>query len=110
MNYRINNVPKKLYINQGTDVATDAFIDRVLTRETDGLSCSRGETNFITAKRKATKQKIKEMIDYQGPVVFDCIVDPRENVYPMIPAGAAHYEIELGPDHKQDIELDKNRV
>ena len=63
VNYRINNVMKKLYVNQGTDVATDAFIDRVLTRETDGLSCSRGETNFITAKRKATKQKIKKEID-----------------------------------------------
>lgn len=63
VDYRINNVMKKLYINQGTDVATDAFIDRVLTRETDGLSCSRGETNFITAKRKATKQKIKKEID-----------------------------------------------
>jgi hypothetical protein len=60
--YNMNNVPKKLYVNQGTDVATDAFIDRVLTRETDGLSCSRGETNFITAKRKATKQKIKGIL------------------------------------------------
>lgn len=70
VDYIINNVPKKLYINQGTDVATDAFIDRVLTRETDGLSCSRGETNFITAKRKATKQKIKQTID---KIKFDFI-------------------------------------
>lgn len=56
------------------------------------------------------KDKVQEMIDYDGPVIFNCIVDPRENVYPMIPAGAAHYEMELGPHQKQDIQIDKNRV
>lgn len=53
---------------------------------------------------------IAEMLEHDGPVLFDCVVDQMENVYPMIPAGAAHYEMELSKDDKQNIELDKNRV
>ena len=33
--------------------------------------------------------KIKEMIDHNGPVIFDCQVDPNENCFPMIPSGKA---------------------
>ena len=40
---------------------------------------------------------ILDMIDHPGPVVFDCVVDKAENVYPMIPSGAAHDEMIL-PD------------
>ncbi len=38
---------------------------------------------------------IKEMLDYDGPVVCDIRVDPTENCYPMIPSGAAHYQMIL---------------
>ncbi len=43
---------------------------------------------------------IMEMIDSPRPVVFDCQVDQKENCFPMIPSGAAHYEMLLGPDDK----------
>ncbi|MEM6534591.1 MAG: acetolactate synthase 3 large subunit [Pseudomonadota bacterium] len=39
--------------------------------------------------------KIQEMIDYDGPVVFDCRVTKEENCLPMIPSGAAHNEMIL---------------
>ncbi|MDE2072053.1 MAG: acetolactate synthase 3 large subunit, partial [Alphaproteobacteria bacterium] len=39
--------------------------------------------------------KILEMISVNKPVLFDCRVDPKENVYPMIPSGAAHNEMIL---------------
>jgi acetolactate synthase-1/2/3 large subunit len=39
--------------------------------------------------------KIQEMIDVKAPVIFDCVVDPYENCYPMIPSGAAHDEMIL---------------
>ena len=35
------------------------------------------------------------MINYAGPVVVDICVDEKENVFPMIPAGAAHNEMKL---------------
>ena len=40
--------------------------------------------------------KIKQMIDADKPVLFDCVVTQEENVFPMIPSGAAHNEMLLG--------------
>jgi acetolactate synthase-1/2/3 large subunit len=39
---------------------------------------------------------IKEMINVDKPVLFDCVVDPKENCFPMIPSGRAHNEMLLG--------------
>jgi acetolactate synthase I/II/III large subunit len=39
---------------------------------------------------------IREMIDVKKPVIFDCVVDPAENCFPMIPSGRAHNEMLLG--------------
>jgi acetolactate synthase-1/2/3 large subunit len=40
--------------------------------------------------------KIKEMISIDRPVLFDCVVDQKENCFPMIPSGKAHNEMILG--------------
>ena len=39
---------------------------------------------------------IRDMIDYDGPVVFDCLVEKHENCFPMIPSGKPHNEMLLG--------------
>jgi acetolactate synthase-1/2/3 large subunit len=39
---------------------------------------------------------IREMIGVDRPVIFDCVVDPAENCFPMIPSGRAHNEMLLG--------------
>ncbi|PLS20644.1 acetolactate synthase 3 large subunit [Neptunicoccus cionae] len=39
---------------------------------------------------------ILEMINYDGPVLFDCLVEKHENCFPMIPSGKAHNEMLLG--------------
>jgi acetolactate synthase-1/2/3 large subunit len=39
---------------------------------------------------------IREMIMVDKPVIFDCVVDPAENCFPMIPSGRAHNEMLLG--------------
>ncbi len=41
---------------------------------------------------------IARMLDTPGPVIADIAVDPMENCYPMIPSGAAHNEMLLGPE------------
>jgi acetolactate synthase-1/2/3 large subunit len=41
-------------------------------------------------------EAIIEMINYEGPVVFDCQVEKHENCFPMIPSGKAHNEMLLG--------------
>lgn len=82
----------------------DALPDFVAMAESFGIKGIRCE------KASNLDDAIAEMLEHPGPVLFDCIVDKSENVYPMIPAGAAHYEMELGRDDKKDIELDKNAV
>ena len=49
--------------------------------------------------------KIKEMIDYNGPVIFDCHVDPNENCFPMIPSGKPHNQMILGPSDKEENKI-----
>ncbi len=39
---------------------------------------------------------IQEMLDHDGPVIFDCAVEKHENCFPMIPSGKAHNEMLLG--------------
>ena len=46
---------------------------------------------------------IQEMIDYDGPVIFDCRVTKDENCFPMIPSGAAHNEMILGPGQEGGV-------
>ena len=39
---------------------------------------------------------IMEMLNHDGPVLFDCLVEKHENCFPMIPSGKAHNEMLLG--------------
>ena len=40
--------------------------------------------------------KIKEFLECKEPVILDCVVEKDEHVYPMVPAGKALHEMELG--------------
>ncbi|SLN19244.1 acetolactate synthase 3 large subunit [Roseisalinus antarcticus] len=44
---------------------------------------------------------IMEMINHDGPVIFDCLVEKHENCFPMIPSGKAHNEMLLGGSETQ---------
>ena len=50
-------------------------------------------------------EKIKEMIQFDGPVIFDCRVDPNENCFPMIPSGKPHNQMILGPSEKEENKI-----
>ena len=43
-------------------------------------------------------EAIREMIAYDGPVIFDCLVEKHENCFPMIPSGNAHNDMLLNED------------
>ncbi len=43
---------------------------------------------------------IERMLATPGPVIADICVDQGENCYPMIPSGAAHNEMILGPNQE----------
>jgi len=45
---------------------------------------------------------IGEMLAVDRPVIVDVCVDPTENCFPMIPSGAGHHEMLLGPEDRAD--------
>ena len=63
-----------------------------------------GAVGLRAEKPNEVDDLIKEMIKIEKPVIADVVVDRAENVYPMIPAGAAHHEIKLGPNAGDDVE------
>ena len=46
---------------------------------------------------------IREMLAYDGPVIFDCLVAKHENCFPMIPSGKPHNEMLLGGAETQGV-------
>ena len=75
---------------------TDSLPDFVKLAESFGIVGLRAE------KSSEVDKNIKEMIKIKKPVLLDMVVDQHENCFPMIPSGAAHNEILLGPDDKTD--------
>ncbi len=63
------------------------------------LAESFGACGVRATKPAEVDDVIRTMIETEGPVIADIVIDAVENVYPMIPGGAAHYEMKLGPDH-----------
>jgi acetolactate synthase-1/2/3 large subunit len=53
---------------------------------------------------------IMEMIRYDGPVIFDCLVEKHENCFPMIPSGKPHNEMLLGDADTQGVIGSKGAV
>ncbi len=62
------------------------------------LAESFGMKGLRATKASEMDSMLEEMIAHDGPVIADLHVDPKENVFPMIPSGAAHNEMLLGPD------------
>lgn len=46
---------------------------------------------------------IMEMINHDGPVIFDCLVEKHENCFPMIPSGKPHNEMLMGDADTQGV-------
>ncbi|MDE4061972.1 MAG: acetolactate synthase 3 large subunit [Pseudophaeobacter sp. bin_em_oilr2.035] len=60
-----------------------------------------GAKGIICKDPKDLDDAIMEMINYDGPVVFDCLVEKHENCFPMIPSGKPHNEMLLGEAETQ---------
>lgn len=74
------------------------------------LADAYGMKGLRCTKVEDVDKTIEEMIATKGAVIVDMVVDQNENVYPMIPAGAAHYELLLNPSENGKTELNKNLV
>ena len=71
---------------------TDSLPDFVKLAESYGIKGLRA------TKPEELDSVIKEMIEFNGPVIADICVDEKENVFPMIPSGAAHNEMKFKDD------------
>ncbi|OWU81331.1 acetolactate synthase 3 large subunit [Phaeobacter sp. 22II1-1F12B] len=60
-----------------------------------------GAKGILCKDPKDLDDAIMEMINHDGPVIFDCLVEKHENCLPMIPSGKAHNEILLGDAQTQ---------
>ncbi len=55
-------------------------------------------------------EAIREMLAFDGPVIFDCRVEKHENCFPMIPSGKPHNEMLLGDADTQGVIGEKGAV
>ena len=62
-----------------------------------------GAVGVRATNPKELDDKIKEMVNIDRPVIFDCLVKKDENCFPMIPSGKAHNEMILGPEDEEGI-------
>ena len=65
-----------------------------------------GAKGIICSDPDDLDDAIMEMINYDGPVIFDCLVEKHENCFPMIPSGKAHNEMLLPGDHETQGVID----
>jgi len=61
-----------------------------------------GATGRRVERPDEVDDAIREMIDTPGAMILDVAVDQTENCFPMIPSGAAHNEMLLGPADKAE--------
>ncbi|ETD84812.1 acetolactate synthase 3 large subunit [Rhodobacter capsulatus] len=62
------------------------------------LAESFGWKGILCRDPKELDDAIMEMIEHDGPVLFDCLVEKHENCFPMIPSGKPHNEMLLSAD------------
>ncbi len=83
---------------------TEALPDFVKLAEAYGATGIRAKTP------DELDEKIKEMINSEKPVIFDCVVDKVENCYPMIPSGKPHNQMLLGPEDEKEEVSDEGKT
>ncbi len=66
------------------------------------LAESFGAVGLRAEKPSEVDGVIEEMIAVDKAVIADILVDKAENCFPMIPSGAAHHKMLLGPEDQAD--------
>ena len=61
-----------------------------------------GMTGLVAEKLGDLDDVIHEMLAAPGPVIVDIRVAKEENCFPMIPSGAAHNEMLMGPEDQSE--------
>ncbi|WP_247009131.1 biosynthetic-type acetolactate synthase large subunit [Halorientalis litorea] len=71
--------------------------------EFDKLAEAYGAKGFRLEDEENVDDVIEQAREYDGPAVIDAIIDPAENVYPMVPSGGDNGLFALSEDQLDDI-------
>ncbi|WP_436935296.1 biosynthetic-type acetolactate synthase large subunit [Halovenus marina] len=71
--------------------------------EFDKLAEAFGAQGLRVEEYENVEDTIAEAREYDGPSVIDAIIDPGENVYPMVPSGGDNAQFALNEQHLEDI-------
>ncbi|MGC6518322.1 MAG: biosynthetic-type acetolactate synthase large subunit, partial [Candidatus Puniceispirillaceae bacterium] len=69
-----------------------------------------GMTGLVAQSVNDLDGVIEQMLATDGPVIADIRVAKEENCFPMIPSGAAHCDMILGPDDTEDAISEEGKV
>ena len=72
------------------------------------LADSFGAVGLRATKPQELDSMIVEMIKIKKPVIFDVCVDETENCFPMIPSGATHDQMLLGPNDEVEENISED--
>jgi len=82
--------------HSGTKMTNPDFVKVAEAMRLKGLRCT---------DKKDLPAKIKEFLETDKPVLLDVVIDENEHVLPMVPAGKALHQMELGGQTIDDEDL-----
>ena len=62
-----------------------------------------GAKGFRIETYEEVEETIQAAREYDGPAVIDAIIDPKENVYPMVPSGGDNAEFVLNATQLEEL-------
>ena len=71
--------------------------------EFDKLAEAFGAKGLRVEEAENVEETIQEAREYDGPVVIDAIIDPTENVYPMVPSGGDNAQFALNEQQLDEL-------
>jgi acetolactate synthase-1/2/3 large subunit len=71
--------------------------------EFDKLAEAFGARGFAVDDYDEVADAVKAAVEYDGPSVIDFHIDPRANVYPMVPSGGANGQFALSEADLEDL-------
>jgi acetolactate synthase-1/2/3 large subunit len=69
----------------------------------DKLAEAYGAKGFRLESYDEVEETIEAAREYDGPSVIDAVIDPAENVYPMVPSGGDNARFALNEDHLEQL-------
>ncbi|WP_128223739.1 biosynthetic-type acetolactate synthase large subunit [Halobacteriaceae archaeon SHR40] len=71
--------------------------------EFDKLAEAFGAQGLRLEDPDEVEETIQQAREYEGPTVIDAIIDPTENVYPMVPSGGDNARFALNEEHLDQL-------